>query len=88
MEVAVPPVVEADADLEDAVVEGAVGRACATPQELERLMLLEELAAIELLDAGAELGRRRLVAAGADRLVDGATGNAFGGSRALPVAAS
>ena len=55
--------VEADADLEDAVIEIPHRRACVAPQELERFVLLEELAGIELLDAVEELWRRRLVAA-------------------------
>lgn len=51
VEVAVPPVVEPDADLQDAVVEVADRRACIAPQDLDRLVLLEELAGVELLDA-------------------------------------
>src|SRR5439155_27307229 len=88
VKVAVPPVVKADADLEDAVVEAAVGRSRRSPEELERLVLLEELAAVELLDAGAELRRWGLVAAPADRLVDRAAGDALWRSCGLAVAAS
>ncbi len=53
-------VVEADADLQDALVQMAdlVGRGA--PEQLERLVLLEELAGVELGDRLAELGRRRL----------------------------
>ena len=51
MKVASAPVVKSDADLEDAVIEMTDRRGCVPPQELERFVLLEELAAIELLDA-------------------------------------
>ena len=88
MEVALPPVVKADADLEDAVVEAALRRAGIAPEELERLMLLEELGSVELLDALQELRRWRQVAARADGLVDLATRDAFRRTRALAVAAT
>ncbi len=86
MEVALAPVMEADADLQDAVVQAAVGSAGGTPEQLEGLVLLEELARVELLDPVTELGRRRLVAASADGLVDRAAGDALRapGRLALP----
>jgi hypothetical protein len=80
-------VVQADADLQDAVVQRPVGRAGGAPQEFERLVLLEELARVELLDAATELARRRLVATRADGLVDRAAGDAFRWPRGLAVAA-
>ncbi len=79
---------EPDPDLEDAVVERADRRAGVPPEELERLVLLEELARVELLDAAAELVGWRGVATGAGILVDRATGDAFGGAGGLAVAAS
>ena len=88
MEVAVAPVVKTHADLEDAVIERAIGRAGVAPEQLKGLVLLEELAAVELFDAFAELRRRRLVATGPDRLVDGAAGDALGRSSGLAVAAT
>jgi hypothetical protein len=42
---------ETDADLEDPVVQATHRRACVAPEELEGLVLLEELAGVELLDA-------------------------------------
>jgi hypothetical protein len=78
-------VVEADADLQDAVVKGAdrsVGRA---PQDLEGLVLLEEVARIELLDALEQLRRRRLVAARARGLAG--LGLALGAADRLALAA-
>src|SRR5207245_7248004 len=62
MEVATPPVMKGDADLQDAVVEIADRRARGAPEEFEGLVLLEELARVELLDALHELGRRRFFA--------------------------
>ncbi len=69
VEVAARPVVEADPDLEDPVVEVADGLVGRTPEELEGLVLLEELAGVQLLDRADQLGRSRVVAACADRLV-------------------
>ena len=86
--VAVAPVMERDADLQDAVIEAAIRRARRAPQQLERLVLLEELAAVELLDAFDELGRGRLPAAGAERFVDRSAGDALGRARRLALAAS
>jgi hypothetical protein len=63
VEIAATPVMEADADLEDAVIEPADGRRSVAPEELERLVLLEELAGVELRDARDELRGCRLVAA-------------------------
>ena len=51
VKIATAPVVKADTDLEDAVIEAAHGYGRVAPEQLERFVLLEELAAIELLDA-------------------------------------
>src|SRR5688572_9589895 len=88
MEVAVAPVVEADADLEDPVVQAAHRCASVAPEELERLVLVEELAGVELLDAADQLWRRRLVAARACGLKGLTAGDAFGRPRRLAVAAT
>jgi hypothetical protein len=87
VEVPAPPMMEADADLEDPVIQAAVGRSRSAPEELERLVLLEELAAVELLDRSHQLRRRRLVAARANWLVDRSSRDALRGSRGLAVAA-
>lgn len=55
--VAAAQVLEADTDLQDALVEVADRVALLEPLELEGLVLLEELAAVELLDAAAEARR-------------------------------
>jgi hypothetical protein len=60
---------EADAHLEDAVIEAAHWRARVAPQKLERFVLLEELTGIELLDPVEERFRRRIGTARAGRLV-------------------
>jgi len=62
-------VVKADADLEDAVIQMTDRRACVPPQELERFVLLKELARVELLDSLHQRRRWRIGAAGANRLV-------------------
>ena len=72
MKIPAAPVVEADAHLEDAVIEAAHGCGRVAPQELERLVLLEELAGVELLDAAEERFGWRVGAAGASWLVGGA----------------
>src|SRR2546428_2735311 len=54
--------IERDADLQDALVEIADVATLGAPEQLEGLVLLEEFAAIELLDAFEELRRRGLVA--------------------------
>src|SRR2546428_8073794 len=54
--------IERDADLQDALVEIADVATLGAPEQLEGLVLLEEFAAIELLDAFEELRRRELVA--------------------------
>ena len=87
VEVPVAPVVEADADLQDAVIQVSVRRARRSPQQLERLVLLEELAAIELFDATDELVGCGLVAARTRRLIDRAAGDTLGGPRRVAVAA-
>jgi hypothetical protein len=56
-------VVQPDADLEDAVVQATDRRVGGAPERLERLVLLEELARVELLDRARQLVRRRRVAA-------------------------
>jgi hypothetical protein len=63
--VAAPQVLEAHADLEDPLVEVADGVALGEPLLLERLVLLEELPAVELLDPAPEARRRRLGATAA-----------------------
>lgn len=62
MEVGARPVVEPDADLEDAVVEAADRRVGRAPERFERLVLFEEVARVEFVDAPQELGGRGLVA--------------------------
>ena len=86
--VAVAPVVESDADLQDAVVQPTDRGAGVAPEELERLVLLEELAGVELLDPATERVGRRLVAARAGILIDRAPRDALGGTGGLAVAAS
>lgn len=86
--IAVAPVMEADADLQDAVVEIADRRPRGAPEELEGLVLLEELAGVELLDAVDELRWWGCVAPRARILVDGAAGDALGRPARLAVAAS
>jgi len=81
-------VVEADADLQDAVVQIADRRTGIAPEELEGLVLLEELAGVELLDAMDELGRWWRVASGARVFVDRAAGDSLGRPPVLAVAAS
>jgi len=86
--IAVAPVVERDPDLQDAVIERAIGRARRAPEDLERLVLFEELAAVELLDGGAQLRRSRLVAACTGGLVDLTAGDALGPASGLALAAT
>jgi hypothetical protein len=69
--VALSPVVEADPDLEDPLVQVADRVRLGDPDALQGLVLLEELPPVELLDAVQEGGRRRVIAAG------GATGRRF-----------
>ena len=73
-----------DADLQDPLVEVADRVALLDPLELERLVLLEELAAVELLDALAKARRRRIAAAvrapAAARSVSGCRGSAHRGA--------
>jgi hypothetical protein len=56
-------VLEAHADLQDPLVEVADRVGLLDPLQLERLVLLEELAAVELLDAPPEARRWRVAAA-------------------------
>jgi hypothetical protein len=88
MVVAVAPVMEADTDLQDPVIEAADRRACLTPERLEGLVLFEELAGVELLDAADQRRRRRIGASGANVFVDRATGNALRRPGRLAIAAS
>jgi len=60
---------EPDADLQDAVIEIANRCGRGAPEDLQRLVLLEELARIELLDASCELGWWRVTASRARGLV-------------------
>jgi hypothetical protein len=62
---------EADPDLEDALVQVADRVRLGDPDALQGLVLLEELPSVELLDALQEGGRRRVIAPG------GATGRRF-----------
>jgi len=57
-----PQVMERDPDLQDALVEIPDVAGFGPPQEFERLVLLEKVAAIELRDAFEKEGRRRFVA--------------------------
>ena len=57
--VAAAGVVEADADLEDALVEAADRAALGVPLVLDRLVRLVELAGVEEADALQDAGRRR-----------------------------
>src|SRR2546429_4960605 len=66
--VAPPPVIEADANLQDALVEVAHLVRLANPDAFERLVLLEEFLAVELLDTVQQgIGRRVIAAGGAAR---------------------
>jgi hypothetical protein len=56
-------VMEGDANLQDALIEIPDVAPFVAPQELERFVLLEKLAAIELGDAFDERGRGWFVAA-------------------------
>ena len=57
------PVIEANADLQDALIEVSHRVWLVDPDSLERLVLLEELLAVELVDPAEQFGRRRIVAA-------------------------
>ena len=54
VKVSAAPVVEADPDLQDPVIQVTNRRGRVPPQELERLVLLEELSGVELLDAAQQ----------------------------------
>ena len=86
--ISVPPMMEADADLEDPVVQGPDRSAGVPPQDLEGLVLLEELAGVELLDAADQRVGGGVGAPRAWVLVDLATGDALGRPASFPVAAS
>ena len=88
MMVPIPPVMEADADLEDPVIQVPDRGAGVPPQGLEGLVLLEEFAGVELLDAADQRIGRRVGAPRARVLVDLTTGDALGWPRRLPLAAS
>src|SRR5438093_3358851 len=88
VEVAVAPVVKAHTDLQDPVIQPADRRAGVAPQELERLVLLEELARVELLDAPDQLGRSGLIAPRARGLFDRTARDALRPPRRLAVAAT
>jgi hypothetical protein len=60
---------EADPDLQDPVIQAANGCGRVTPEKFERLVLLEELVGVELLDAAEKGFRRRVGAPGASGLV-------------------
>src|ERR1700687_3707021 len=88
VKIPVAPVMETDADLQDPVIEAPHRRSRVAPKQLEGLVLLEELAGVELLDAADQLRRRRVIAAGARGLIDLAAGDALGRPRRLAVAAT
>ncbi len=69
VKVAAAPVVEADPDLQDPVIQMTNRRSRGPPQELERLVLLEELATVELLDPAEKRLRWGVGAAGASGLI-------------------
>jgi hypothetical protein len=54
-------VMEGDADLEDTLIQAPDVAPFGAPQQFERLVLLEVLAAVELRNPLEELRRRRLV---------------------------
>ena len=86
--VAVAPVMEADTDLQDPVIEAADRCACVTPERLEDLVLFEELTGIELLDAADEGLRRWIGTSGTNVFVESATRNALRRPGRLAIAAS
>ncbi len=88
VEIAVAPVMEADADLQDSVVQVADGCARLAPQRLDGLVLFEELAGVELRYATAQRLGRGFVAACPDRLVDRPARDALGRPGRLAVAAA
>src|SRR5437867_12547332 len=53
---------ESHADLEDAVIHPAYRSGCRAPEQLDGLVLLEELASVELVDPLDELAGRGIVA--------------------------
>ena len=55
---------ERHSDLKDALIQTPHVAPLGTPQQLERLVLLEVFAAVELLDAFQQKRRRSLVAGG------------------------
>jgi len=79
---------EADPDLQDAVIEPADRGAGIAPQGLDGLVLIEELAGVELLDPSEERIGRRIVAAGPVGFLDLAAGNALRRAGRLALAAS
>ncbi len=88
MVVAIPPVMEAHADLQDAVVEPADRTTRVAPERLEDLVLLEELSLIEQVDPVDERLGCRLGTTRARILVDLAAGYALGRPGGLALAAS
>ena len=87
VEVAASPVMEPDPDLQDAVIEVADRRLGRAPEELQRLVLVEELARVELFDGPQKLGRRRLVTPCTGGPAGDAGGRALGAACGLTVAA-
>jgi len=55
MKIPAAPVMETDADLQDPVIQATHRCARVAPQQFQRLMLLEELAGVELLDTVQKL---------------------------------
>ena len=88
MKVAPAPVVEADPDLQDPVIQMTNWRGRVPPQELERLVLLEELAGVELLYPPEKRLRWGVGTAGASGLIRCAGGLPLGRSRRFARAAT
>ena len=84
VKVAAAPVMEADPDLQDPVIQTADRRGRVAPEQLERLVLLEELIAVELLDAAEKRFRRRVGAACARGFVWCSGGLPLRRARGLP----
>jgi hypothetical protein len=63
MPVALSPVVEADTNLEDALVEIADRVRLLYPDAFQRFVLLEEFLLVELFDPGEQRRRWRIIAA-------------------------
>lgn len=85
--VAPVPVMKADTDLQDPVEQPADGRTGVAPQRLERLVLLEESAGVELFDPLQQLCVGLLTAAGPIILDDRSTDDPLGRPHGLSLTA-